>query len=59
MYFYGYNLKKIKIGLILIDLNQIFRMKPLEFIISLSVESYDKKFGKLSKLLHCRKAHGF
>ena len=34
---------KFKIELILIDLNQIFPMKPSEFEISLLVESYDKK----------------
>ena len=32
-----------KIGLTLIDLNQIFLIKPSEFEISLSVVGYDKK----------------
>ena len=39
-----YNYKR----LILIDLNKIFSMKPSEFKISHSVESYDKK--KLLKI---------
>ena len=34
---------KFWIGLIQIELNQIFPMKPSEFEISLSVESYAKK----------------
>ena len=34
---------KFKIKLILIDLNQIFPMKPLGFQNVLSVKSYDKK----------------
>ena len=34
---------KIKIGINLIDLNQIFPIKTSEFEISVSVESYDKE----------------
>ena len=37
------NIFKIEIGLVLIELNQIFPMKSLEFKISLSVASYNKK----------------
>ena len=37
----GINFSKVE--LILKDLNKIFPLKPLEFEISLSVESYDKK----------------
>ena len=44
-------------GYILIDLNWIFLIKPSEFLISLSDESYNEKSAENSKLLHCRKAH--
>ena len=37
---------KFEIGMVLIDLNQNFPMKPSEFEISLSVESYEKKPDK-------------
>ena len=35
--------------MILIDLNQIFLMKPSEFEISLSVKSYEKKIAENSR----------
>ena len=51
---------KLEIGLILIDLNQIFSMTPAELEIYLSIESYDRKnCKKLPKQIRFRKAHGF
>ena len=44
---------KLKIGLILIDLNQIFPMKPSKFEIFFSVESYDTKTAET-----CRNCYG-
>ena len=51
---------KFKIRWTLIDLNQIFPMKPLEFEISLSIISFDKKnCRKLLTFLGCRKAPNY
>ena len=44
MDFYGWNIfQKWEKRLIPIDLNEILSMKPIEFEISYSIESYDKK----------------
>ena len=54
------DLKKLKIGLIMIDLKEIFPMKQSEFEIPFSVKSYDNKnFWKLRKLQGCQKAPNF
>ena len=41
---------KFKIRYIQIDLNQIFKMKPSEFKISISVDSYDEKLLKITEI---------
>ena len=43
-------LLKLKIGIILIDLNKIFQVKLSEFDISLSVKNYDKKLQKIAEM---------
>ena len=50
-----------EIGYILIDQSELDpSIKPSEFKISISVESYDEKnYWKWPKLLGCRKAHSF
>ena len=53
--YFLYKLRRIRI-----DHSNIFPMKPSEFQISITVASYDEKTAKiLTKLLRCRKAHGF
>ena len=60
MDFYIYIFFPFGIWYILIELNEIFPMKPSEFKISISTESYDEKnYWKLPKLLRCRKSHSF
>ena len=50
---------KIRNLLHLIDLNEIFLIKPSEFKISHLVKSFDGKCLKLTKFQRCRKAHSF
>ena len=51
---------KFEIRYILINLHYIFPIKPSEFKIFISVESYGEKTAEnLPKLIHYRKAHGF
>ena len=42
--------------MVLIDLNEMFPMKPSEFEISDSIKSYDKKQPKFQR---CRKVNSF
>ena len=49
---------KFKIALILINLNQISPMKPLELEISVSFESYDRKLPKIAEISTMLKSAG-
>ena len=50
---------KFKIGLILIDLNKIFPMKPSEFEISVPVESSYEKLFEIAEITTMLKSHSF